>query len=205
MQRQGTLFIVSAPSGAGKTSLVNALVQKLKGVALSISYTTRTAREGEKEGEDYFFVEEATFRKQRLAGNFLEHAQVFGQWYGTSQAWVETQLKAGQDVLLEIDWQGARVVREKMHCVGIFILPPSREILHARLLRRNQDNHSIIEQRMAQAGEELSHYSEYDYLVINDEFEVALYQLMTIIEASRLTRATQQQRYQALLDSFALQ
>lgn len=201
MNAQGTLYIISAPSGGGKTSLVNAMLAELQNITVSISHTTRAPRVGEVEGKNYFFVDESTFNQYQQSGIFLEHAKVFNNWYGTSKTWVIEQLSHGHDVILEIDWQGARNVKAQMNCVSIFILPPSREILLKRLINRSQDSEAIIEARMEQASQEISHYGEYDYVVVNDDFNLALADLMAIINANRLTVDKQQTRYGALLAS----
>lgn len=198
---KGTLFVISAPSGAGKTSLVSALSGAVSDLLVSISYTTRPPRQNEKEGQNYFFVSESVFQRDIQKGTFLEYAEVFGHWYGTSRAWVETHLEKGHDVILEIDWQGAQSVRRQMPCVSIFILPPSREILHARLRERRQDSVAIIQTRMAQANAEMAHYAEYDFLVVNDIFEEALTDLKTIVRAERLRVARQASRYSHLVDA----
>ncbi|MFI4937843.1 MAG: guanylate kinase [Candidatus Berkiellales bacterium] len=196
---QGTLFIFSAPSGGGKTSLVNALVKKLSHLQISISHTTRSPRSGEGHGKNYFFVDEKTFSNYQQQGMFLEYAKVFNHWYGTSKEWVIDQLKAGIDVILEIDWQGARLIKAQMPAVGIFIIPPSREVLQERLQARKQDSIEIIATRMAQASQEISHYGEYEYLVVNDVFDQALADLEALIKAERLKTQRQQQRYQEVL------
>jgi len=196
----GTLYIVTAPSGAGKTSLVKSLVETTPGVVVSVSHTTRPPRPGEQDGVHYHFVSPATFEAMQAEGAFLEHAQVFGNRYGTSRAAVMAQLAAGLDVILEIDWQGARQVRGLMpDSATIFILPPSRTTLRQRLAGRGQDSAEIIEQRMAAALDELSHYAEFDYLVINDEFPVALEALRAIVIANRQRRETQLERQRGLL------
>lgn len=185
----GTLFIVSAPSGAGKTSLVNALVKQDNRVLVSVSHTTREVRPGEIEGINYHFVDVSTFTQMLNENIFLEHAEVFGNFYGTSMTWVEETLAEGKDVILEIDWQGAHQIREKMPgAVGIFILPPSKEALLERLQARKQDDESVIQRRMRAAQQEISHYVEYDYIIVNDEFGVALGDLQAIIRAKRLER-----------------
>lgn len=201
MRTLGTLFIISAPSGGGKTSLVNALLQQMQGLTVSISHTTREPRLGEIEGKNYFFVDETTFENYQQKGIFLEHAKVFNYWYGTSKTWVLEQLKSGLDVILEIDWQGARRIKEQMECVNIFIVPPSRDILLTRLQDRRQDSEEVIEQRMAQASHEISHYSEYDYVIINDNFESALADLAAIVRSQRLTIARQKQVYEQIFAS----
>jgi len=192
----GTLYIVAAPSGAGKTSLVNSLVETTPGVVVSVSHTTRPPRPGEQDGVHYYFVPLATFEAMIAQGAFLEHAQVFGNRYGTSRAAVLSQLEAGLDVILEIDWQGARQVREQMpNNLSIFILPPSREALHQRLAERGQDSAEVIERRMAAALDELAHYAEFDYLVINDRFDTALTELRAIVIAQRQRRTVQLERH----------
>ncbi len=196
----GTLFIVSAPSGAGKTSLVKALVERDPRVVLSVSHTTRPPRPGERDGVDYHFVDSATFERMVAEGAFLEHAEVFGNRYGTARATVERELAADRDVILEIDWQGARQVRAAMpEAVSVFILPPSREALEARLRGRGQDDETVIARRMARAVDEMSHYDEYDYLVVNDVFETALEDLLAIVRATRLRRPAQAARHAELL------
>jgi guanylate kinase len=199
----GTLYILSAPSGAGKSSLLRALLDAMGGtVAVSVSHTTRKPRPGEINGRDYHFVDLATFQAMVDEGAFLEHARVFDNHYGTSCQVVEQQLSAGQDVVLEIDWQGARLVRKLMpESTGIFILPPSRETLRERLQGRGQDDPAVIERRMCDAISEMSHYHEYDYLVINDVFERALEDLSAILRSSRLRLAPQLLGQAVLLQS----
>ncbi len=189
---QGTLYTISAPSGAGKTSLVAALLQQTKGVQVSISHTTRAMRPGEVDGVNYHFVSKQQFVDMIGADDFLEHAEVFGNYYGTSQAWVAETLRKGIDVILEIDWQGAQQVRRVMpETVGIFIVPPSIEALRLRLTGRGQDHNEVIEKRMAEAISEMSHFSEADYIVINDNFDVALRDLQGILRTHHLTTAQQ--------------
>lgn len=196
----GTLYIVAAPSGAGKTSLVKSLVETTPGVVASVSHTTRPPRPSEQEGVHYHFVSLPTFATMIAQDAFLEHAQVFGNGYGTSRAAVLSKLEEGLDVILEIDWQGARQVRELMpDSPSIFILPPSREALRQRLAGRGQDSFEVIERRMAASLDELSHYAEFDYLVINDDFAAALEVLRAIFIANRQRRATQLERQQELL------
>lgn len=199
-QATGTLYIISAPSGAGKTSLVKAMLGELEGAAVSVSHTTRAMRPGEQNGVDYHFIDKAKFEAMVAEGAFLEHAQVFDNHYGTSKASVQAQLAAGQDVILEIDWQGARQVRDwQPEAVSIFVLPPSRETLEERLRGRGTDGEDIIQRRMRDAVSEMSHYPEYDYLVINDRFDTALVELQAILLAQRQRRPRQQARHSELL------
>lgn len=191
----GTLYVISAPSGGGKTSLVNALIKERSDLCVSVSYTTRCPRIGEKEGIDYFFVNEVTFRDYQEKNLFLEYANVYDHFYGTSRDWVMQQLEAGKDVILEIDWQGARKIKAQMPCVSIFILPPALESLLVRLQERGQDDEKVIQLRMEKASEEMSHYPEYDYIVINDNFDSALSDLQAILHARRLQTPIQQGRY----------
>ncbi len=196
----GTLYIFSAPSGAGKTSLVKALLEATDGIEVSVSHTTRPPRPGEVDGVDYHFVDVPTFEKMVAEGAFLEHARVFDNYYGTARASVETRLQAGVDVILEIDWQGARLVRAQFpDAVGVFILPPSREALEERLRGRGQDSDEVIARRMRDAVSEMSHYAEFDYLVINDDFDTALEELRAIVTCHRLATPRQQARHADLL------
>jgi guanylate kinase len=199
----GTLYVISAPSGAGKTSLVRALLDSTgEALALSVSHTTRAPRPGEVDGRDYHFVDAETFRRMIDDGAFLEHARVFDNYYGTARLGIEAQLAQGRDVILEIDWQGARQVRRALPAsVGIFILPPSREALRARLRARGQDDEAVIARRMRDAVNEMSHYREYDYLVINEVFRTAHDELAAIIRSRRLCLAAQQCRHAELLAS----
>ncbi len=200
-QAQGTLYIISAPSGAGKTSLVKALLEQDAKVRVSVSHTTRAPRDGEVDGVAYNFVSLAEFDQVIDAGQFLEYAEVFTNKYGTSKLWVEEQLAAGIDVILEIDWQGAQQVREKMpNALSIFILPPSRTELERRLTGRGTDSAEIIAGRMAQAESEMSHFGEFDYLVINDQFDDALNQLQAIFTANRLKMGVQTAVQKSLLE-----
>lgn len=197
---QGTLFIVSAPSGAGKTSLVRELIESLDGIRVSVSHTTRAQRRGEVDGVNYHFVSIAEFEAMISRGEFFEYAQVFDNFYGTSRSAVEALLKAGQDVILEIDWQGAQQVREQVpDSVSIFILPPSCDELERRLASRGTDAHATIARRMRDAVSEMSHYDEYDYLVINDDFTTALRELQSLVIAQRLSLARQQDSHGPLL------
>lgn len=199
-QATGTLYIVSAPSGAGKTTLVKALIEQIETLRVSVSHTTRPMRPGEVDGVNYHFTSREQFLKQVGEGDFLEHAEVFGNLYGTSQSTVEQTLAAGHDLIVEIDWQGAQQVRHALpQALSIFILPPSRDALQQRLSNRGQDSADVIASRMAQATAEMSHYVEYDYIVINDDFEVALTELKAILAGNRLTLARQQAVYQPLL------
>ncbi|MBI2784693.1 MAG: guanylate kinase [Porticoccaceae bacterium] len=202
MTHRGTLFTVSAPSGAGKTSLLAELVNRLPDIRVSVSHTTRAMRPGERNGIDYHFVTEPEFIAMLERVEFLEHARVFGNLYGTSQHWVEEQLNSGTDVVLEIDWQGAIQVRRLLpDCVRVFILPPSIDTLMTRLTSRRQDQPEVIQQRLAQAREEISHYVEADYLIVNDQFDTALDELLAVVKSQRLTLAAQERRFQALLES----
>jgi guanylate kinase len=196
----GTLFIVSAPSGAGKTSLVRAVTAQDSNYTVSVSYTTRPRRSGEQDGVDYHFVARERFLSMLEAGEFLEHAEVFGNYYGTARAAVAAQLEQGADVILEIDWQGAQQVRQAFPgSIGIFILPPSREVLRERLCGRKQDEATVIERRMQAAVDEISHYSEYDFVVVNDRFDTALADLRAILRAESLRLPVQTERHEDLL------
>lgn len=200
MKHLGHLYIVSAPSGAGKTSLVKALLERDSQVVVSVSHTTRPRREGEIEGVDYNFVTPEQFETKIENGQFLEYAEVFGNKYGTSQVWVKEQLDKGLDVILEIDWQGAEQVRRLMpEARSVFILPPSREVLERRLRGRGTDTEEVIQKRLSKTVSEISHYSEFDYLIINDDFETALADLASIFRSARLTQDRQQSRHEALL------
>ena len=196
----GTLYVISAPSGAGKTSLVKALLEKTEGIGVSVSHTTRAMREGEQDGVDYHFTGKAAFEKMVEESAFLEHAQVFDNYYGTAIANIEAKLKQGDDVILEIDWQGAAQVRKQLpYSVNIFILPPSQSALEERLRGRGQDSDEIIARRMRDAKSETSHYSEYDYLVVNDDFDNALAELKGIVIARRCRFGAQSERLSPLL------
>ena len=196
----GTLYIVSAPSGAGKTSLVTALLESSQGISVSVSHTTRAPRPGEEDGVQYHFTDVDTFKSMIDQGAFLEHAQVFDNFYGTSVQSVKDQLAQGLDVILEIDWQGARLVREQMaDAIGIFIVPPSVAALEERLRGRGTDSDEIIARRMRDAKNEASHYDEYDYLIINDEFDTALADLRSVFVAKRLELGHQQQQHATML------
>lgn len=195
----GTLFIVSAPSGAGKSTLVNALLAREPGIVLSISHTTRAPRPGDVDGVQYHFVERAAFERMVAAGGFLEHAEVFGNAYGTSRGAVEPILASGRDVLLEIDWQGAAQVRARIACVSIFILPPSRSELERRLRARGTDSESTIERRLAASREEIAHANEFDCILVNDVFDDALARLQAIVHAARAGQALPGDRHAALV------
>jgi len=197
---KGTLYIISAPSGAGKTSLVRELVSSNEHIVVSVSHTTRAMRPGEQDGVDYHFVAKDAFLEMVDSSAFLEHASVFDNYYGTSQQHVEQQLQNGHDVILEIDWQGARQVRELFpESLSVFILPPSLEALKQRLNSRGQDSEEIIERRMNDAVNEMSHYAEFDYLLVNDDFDAALQQLRCIFSANRLRQLHQQRVLEKLL------
>lgn len=191
-----TLYIISAPSGAGKTSLIKALLEKLADVTVSVSHTTRAARPGEQDGVDYHFVDKAEFERLAASGEFLEYAQVFDNYYGTRRTRVLEKLESGEDVILEIDWQGARQVYKAFpQAVRVFILPPGREALRERLTGRGQDSEDVINRRMADAVSEMSHYDEFDYLIFNDDFATALDELSALFRARRLRSEAQQSRY----------
>lgn len=204
MQRDrstGTLYIISAPSGAGKTSLVKELIKTTPSVEVSVSHTTRPMREGERDGIDYHFTDIPTFRQMITDHAFVEHAEVFDNFYGTARSATMDHLKRGIDIILEIDWQGARQVKEMVPgTVGIFILPPSRSALEERLRNRGQDSDEIIERRMRDAINEMSHYSEFDYLIINKDFDTALVELRAIILARRQLITPQSLNHKALIE-----
>ncbi len=197
---EGRLFILSAPSGAGKTSLARAMIERVGGVRFSVSHTTRAPRPGEEDGRDYHFVDTAGFEAMIEAGAFLEYARVFDHYYGTARSEVETALARGIDLVLDIDWQGARQVRAAWpEAVSIFVLPPSRAALRERLQGRGQDSAEVIERRMRAAVSESRHYDEYDYLIVNDRFETALDELCAIVLEPRLRRPQQVRRHAGLL------
>ncbi|MBW7472298.1 guanylate kinase [Marinobacter sp. M216] len=197
---QGTLYVVSAPSGAGKTSLVAAMLRNDEKLCVSVSHTTRPMREGEQDGVNYHFVSREAFEAMIGRGDFLEHADVFGNYYGTSHIWVRDTLAQGRDVILEIDWQGAEQVRRLMpECVSIFIVPPSSDVLRERLTGRGTDAPEVVERRLAEAAEECRHALEFDYLVVNDQFAVALADLLAVVRSQRLRMSVQQERHGELL------
>ncbi|CAH0646532.1 guanylate kinase [Pseudomonas juntendi] len=196
----GTLYIVSAPSGAGKTSLVNALIKEDRQIRVSVSHTTRAMRPGEQHGVNYHFVVHEEFKALIAQGDFLEHAEVFGNFYGTSRSALQQTLDEGYDLILEIDWQGAQQVRRVMpDTLSVFILPPSQQALRQRLDGRGQDSEEIIDGRMKEAVSEMVHYDEYDYVIINDDFNAALEDLKAVFRANRLVLRKQQQRKSVLL------
>ena len=179
---QGTLFIISAPSGAGKTSLIEQVLKRINKVQLSVSHTTRSPRPGEVDGINYHFVKEREFEQMRDNYDFLEHAEVHGNLYGTSRIWVEKTLASGIDVILEIDWQGANQIRKIFqNCCSIFVLPPSRQELRSRIVNRGKDGQEIIERRMAAAQAEMSHWKDADFIIINDDFEAACDTLTSVL------------------------
>jgi guanylate kinase len=187
INKSGTLFIIAAPSGAGKTSLIKSLISEIKNIDVSISYTTRKPRPDEKEGEAYYFIDESEFKNLITQNRFLEYAKVFDHYYGTSKDWVEQEMLTGKNFILEIDWQGAQQVKSQLrNSVGIFILPPDYHSLRERLVNREDDELETIQRRMDAAREEISHYKEFDYIVINDDFEQALAEIKAIITATNL-------------------
>jgi guanylate kinase len=195
----GNILLVVAPSGAGKSTLVNALLERDAAIVLSVSHTTRPPRPGEQDGREYHFVTVDEFMRRRAAGEFLESAEVHGNYYATSRTWIEERVRGGTDVLLEIDWQGARQVKARFpHAVGIFILPPSIDALEARLHKRGQDSASVIARRLLAAGSEMAHAPEFDYVIINEDLDKALGQLTAIVTATRLRYASQAARHHAL-------
>ncbi|MGI9026283.1 MAG: guanylate kinase [Burkholderiaceae bacterium] len=202
---QGNLLIVAAPSGAGKSTLVNALLASDSTIKLSISYTTRAPRPGEVDGREYRFVDITAFERMRSGGELIESAEVHGHWYGTSARWIETRIGAGDDVLLEIDWQGAQQIKRRFpDAVGIFILPPSIESLEARLRRRGQDEPVVITRRLLAAGGEIAHAREFDYVIINQDFAEASGHLKSIVQAARLRFALQALRHAELFGQLGI-
>ncbi|ABQ55443.1 TPA: guanylate kinase [Legionella pneumophila subsp. pneumophila] len=200
----GNLYIVAAPSGGGKTSLVKKLIEMVGEIEVSVSHTTRPMRPGEKEGVDYFFIDEEQFISMVNEGAFIEHAKVFNHWYGTSVVQINKRLQFGIDVVLDIDWQGAEQIRHAYpDAVSVFIIPPSLDALNERLMNRRQDKDHVISERMTKAQDELGHYPEFDYLIVNDDFEKAAMELQSIVIANRL-RIEKQVNKQAKLLSFLL-
>ena len=201
----GNLFMVVAPSGAGKSTLVNALLARDANIQLSVSYTTRAPRPGEQSGREYHFVGLDEFSRRRAADEFIESAEVHGNYYATSRVWIEERVRLGIDVLLEIDWQGARQVKAQFaHGIGIFILPPSIEALEARLKKRGQDAPAVIARRLLASRSEIEHAPEFDFIVINEDFELALSQLVAIVTAARLRYSTQIARHPALFTQLGI-
>ena len=197
----GNLFIISAPSGAGKTSLVHALLNLNPHIDLSISYTTRDPRSGEQNGKDYYFVSREDFLAMANRGEFLESAEVYGNLYGTSQIWISQEIAKGRDVLLEIDWQGAAQVRRLFpDCISVFILPPSIAALETRLKGRGKDNDAVIAKRLAAAREDIAHVAEFDYVIINDNLNNALRELDAVVLSAKLTCVKQLECHQALIN-----
>jgi guanylate kinase len=200
---KGNLFVVVAPSGAGKTSLVGELLRHDANIRLSVSYTTRAPRLGEVDGREYHFIAREKFEEMIAAGDFLEHANVYGNYYGTSKRWIERELAGDHDVLLEIDWQGARQLRNLFSAMtGIFILPPSLAELRRRLEGRGKDAPETIDKRMAGAREDISHVLEFEYIIVNERFETALGELLAVVHATRVSRAQQAIRQKKLIDEF---
>jgi len=203
MADTGNLFVVAAPSGAGKTSLVKALVESIPGITVSISHTTRPKRPQEEHGKNYYFIDKAEFESMITHHDFLEHAVIFDNLYGTSKRWVDETLAKGMDVILEIDWQGQQQIKQLFpESISIFILPPSLSALSERLIKRNQDKPDTIKQRLADARETISHIPEFDYLVVNDEFDTAKNELIIIIQACRLLQKRQAAKYSGLIKDF---
>jgi guanylate kinase len=203
LSSEGVLYIVSAPSGAGKTSLVKALLKTDPTIRLSVSYTTRSPRPGETDGRDYHFVNRERFEIMLAAGEFLEHAEVYGNYYGTSKGSISRDLNAGHDVLLEIDWQGAEQVRQHFpQSASIFILPPSFNALRTRLAGRGQDSDEVIERRLAAAAHDVAHAEAFDYIIVNDDFDHALQDLVAITRSIRLETARQLKRHTVLFEEF---
>ena len=198
----GSLFIVCAPSGAGKTSLVNALIEREPAIELSVSYTTRAPRDGETDGVDYHFVSRDDFVAMAGRGEFLESAEVHGNLYGTSQAWIDSRMGEGRDIVLEIDWQGAQQVRRLVPAaIGVFILPPSLDALRRRLTGRGKDSTEVIDRRLSNARQEIAHVEEFDYVIINQIFDVAVVDLVSIVRATRLKVTAQLTRFRDLINA----
>jgi guanylate kinase len=197
----GNLFVISAPSGTGKTSLVKALLKKMSNITMSTSHTTRPAREGEVDGKDYYFTKKDDFESMIKNGDFLEYANVFDNYYGTSQQSVNKHLEAGEDVILEIDWQGAQAVRALVHPISIFILPPSLDALKDRLTGRATDSEAVIAKRLASSVADIRHYKQFNYVVINDNFDKAVEELIAIVRATRLNLHNLKRTHADLLDA----
>lgn len=199
---KGSLFVIAAPSGAGKTTLVKALINNISDIMVSVSHTTRPKRDNEVHGVNYYFIDHAAFNERIKQDDFLEYATIFDHLYGTSRRWVEETLQSGSDVILEIDWQGHQQVKRLFNeVVSIFVLPPSLDDLKQRLTGRNQDHPDVIAKRFADAKETLSHVAEFDYIVLNDQFEQALHDLIIIVKGNRLKKDKQLARYATLLSS----
>ena len=198
----GNLYIIWSPSGGGKTSLVTALAARDSNVCRSVSHTTRAARAGEIDGREYHFVDCATFQRMTGSGDFLEHAEVYGNYYGTSERWISDALAAGRDIFLTIDWQGGVQVRRRFPgVIGIYVLPPSLAVLEQRLKARGQDSNEVVARRLAAARDDLSHLIEFDYVIINDQFETAVAELAAIVRAQRLKREAQMKRHESLIEN----
>ena|SRR3990167_9806223 len=202
MAEMGNLYVIAAPSGTGKTTLVKALTELMAKVTVSISHTTRPRRPNEMHGVNYYYVDKQTFERMILEHHFLEHAVIFDHYYGTSKQWVEETLAKGMDVILEIDWQGYQQIKRLFSfSIGIFILPPSMEELRERLIKRNQDDPTIIKKRLVDTKETVSHIKEFDYIILNEDFEKALYDLQTIMTAGRLLTRCQFNHYSKLIEN----
>lgn len=202
MKKKGRLIVISAPSGAGKTTLVSALIDAVPNLKLSISHTTRPIRPGEQDGINYYFVSVEEFKKLLDSRDFLEYAKVYDNYYGTSKIWVEEQLSKGSDIILEIDWQGAQQIKAifKDEAIFIYILPPSLLVLKERLTKRAQDNQEVIEHRLSKAREDISHYKEFDYIVVNDNLEVTTNELVSIVTSLRLSIDKQEDNLRGLIE-----
>lgn len=201
MTAPGNLYVISAPSGTGKTSLVKAIVESTLNITVSISHTTRPKRSGEVDGVNYYFIDENAFQRMVQHIDFLEYATIFHYHYGTSQTWVEETLAQGIDVILEIDWQGAQQIKAKIpDCISIFILPPTLEDLAIRLTKRNQDKPEVIAERLSDARVTVTHANEFDYIVVNDDFDHAVHNLKVILEAGKFLKKQQLEKYNYLIN-----